>query len=98
MTTFRITTPRQATFGISGIPTRDAASLANTKRALVTDAKTSLRDHLAEVNGPDGPVPSFEVTDSLKVITEPTCVFADDDSVTRTSGVATLTVVVTARA
>lgn len=97
-TTYLITTPRSATFGISGVTTRDAASLANTKRGLITDAETYLRDRIAADAGPDGPVPTFVATDSLRVITPPTIEFAPDDSVTRTSGVATLTVVVTARA
>jgi hypothetical protein len=95
MTAFRIATPRRATFSISGVQTRDACSLANTKRALVTDAEAYLKSVIAD-NSDDAPTPSFEVTEHLEVLTEPTCVFADDDSVTRTAGLATLTVVVTA--
>jgi hypothetical protein len=93
---YKITTTCSATFAISGVAPTDANSIANTKKALISDAKGALTKRIAAQEGPEAPPPTFEATDTLLVLTDPTCEFAPDASVTRTNGLVRLTVVVTA--
>lgn len=96
-TAYQITTPRTCRFAITGVPTRDVSSIANVKRALISDATLYLRGRVAEVSGP-GAEASIDVTESYKVIEPPTLTTREDHSIIRTTGLAEFTVVATARA